>query len=116
MFGRVTTKAYYAWMTPDRKSSSSPAACGHQSGTEDVVLHLLKRYGIPVTRENYLDLAYPEGLPSPWGAELEAQLPKELQEAPELSEEEAWRKHRQRQRDWRPVAPPSRDSRKDHSR
>jgi hypothetical protein len=37
--------------------------------------------GIPLTRENYLDLAYPDGLPEPWTAELEGQLPTELRVA-----------------------------------
>src|SRR4051812_45586362 len=42
---------------------------------EDVVLHMMKRDGIPVTRQNYLDMAYPGGVPKPWTAELEAELP-----------------------------------------
>ncbi len=29
----------------------------------DHVLELLKKFNLPLTRENYLDLAYPEGLP-----------------------------------------------------
>ena len=33
---------------------------------------------IPLTRENYLALAYPDGLPE-WTQELEDQLPIELQ-------------------------------------
>jgi hypothetical protein len=43
-------------------------------------------------------MAYGRDLPE-WGPELEEQLPEQLQEPPELSEEEAWRKHRQRQRE-----------------
>jgi hypothetical protein len=66
-------------MTPDQKSSPRPAESSHPTGTSDVVLHLMKRDGIPVTRQNYLDLAYPTGVPEPWTAELEAELPRELQ-------------------------------------
>jgi hypothetical protein len=46
--------------------------------SDDVVVQLLLENGIPITRRNYLDLAYPDGLPE-WGAELEAELPRQLQ-------------------------------------
>jgi hypothetical protein len=53
-----------------------------QNGSEqDVVLELLKKFNVPLTRENYLGLAYPEGLPAEWGAENELELPKELRQA-----------------------------------
>ena len=45
---------------------------------QDHVLNLLKQFNMPVTRENYLNLAYPEGLPANWGAEGEAGLPEKL--------------------------------------
>jgi hypothetical protein len=45
------------------------------------VLNLLKKFSLPVTRENYLGLAYPEGLPEQWGAENEMELPQELRQA-----------------------------------
>jgi len=50
-----------------------------------VVERMMKR-GIPVTRENYLDLNWPEGLPENYGFEHEASLPSYLQDfdAPEL--------------------------------
>ena len=32
-------------------------------GEPDYVLDLLKQFNLPVTRENYLELAYPEGVP-----------------------------------------------------
>jgi hypothetical protein len=35
---------------------------------------------IPVTRENYIEMAYPEGLPEEWAAELEADLPEALRQ------------------------------------
>jgi hypothetical protein len=44
----------------------------------DPLVNWLRKNGFPVTRENYLEMAYPTGLPEPWGAELEAQLPPEL--------------------------------------
>lgn len=44
----------------------------------DPVVQTLLKGGFPVTRENYLELAYPEGLPDEWTAELEAELPSEL--------------------------------------
>ena len=47
----------------------------------DFVLDLLKKFGLPLTRENYLGLAYPEGLPENWGAEGEAGLPEEIRNA-----------------------------------
>ena len=44
----------------------------------DFVLDLLKKYNLPITRENYLGLAYPEGVPP----ELEEfSLPAEIQQA-----------------------------------
>ena len=45
---------------------------------QDHVLNLLKQFNMPVTRENYLNLAYPEGLPANWRAEGEAGLPEKL--------------------------------------
>ena len=48
---------------------------------QDHVLDLLKQFNLPLTRENYLNLAYPEGLPEDWGAEGEASLPKEIRKA-----------------------------------
>ena len=47
----------------------------------DFVLDLLKKFGLPLTRENYLGLAYPEGLPEGWGAEGETGLPEEIRKA-----------------------------------
>ena len=41
----------------------------------DYVENLLKKFNVPVTRANYLGLAYPDGLPEDWGAEHEAELP-----------------------------------------
>lgn len=45
----------------------------------DPVIQMLTQQGTPVTRENYLALAYPFGMPEEWTAELESMLPEELQ-------------------------------------
>lgn len=64
------------------KSSDQQAVSTPPSGSEqDFVLNLLKQFNLPVTRENYLGLAYPEGLPAEWGAENEMELPQELRQA-----------------------------------
>jgi hypothetical protein len=46
----------------------------------DYVLDLLKKFNLPITRENYLGLAFPEGLPEDWGAEDEMSLPPEIRQ------------------------------------
>jgi hypothetical protein len=38
-------------------------------GNEDYVVKLLKKAGLPVTRQNYIGLAYPDGLPKDFGEE-----------------------------------------------
>lgn len=46
------------------KSSKQPVESAPQSGNQvDFVVKLLQKAGLPVTRENYLGLAYPEGVP-----------------------------------------------------
>jgi hypothetical protein len=45
----------------------------------DPVVKLMKRYQMPVTRENYLELAYMGEVPEELSAEQELALPKELQ-------------------------------------
>lgn len=44
----------------------------------DFALELLKKFGLPLTRENYLGLAYPEGLPEEFE---ETTLPLQIQQA-----------------------------------
>lgn len=44
----------------------------------DAVLQHLENSHLPLTRENYLETAYPLGLPDNWGPEHEALLPTEL--------------------------------------
>jgi len=54
-------------------------ASGTQHGS-DPLLELMKQQQIPLTRQNYLALAYPEGVPEPWPAELEETLPQEIRD------------------------------------
>ena len=49
-----------------------------QSG-RDPTMEMLKSKGLPVTRENYLMLAYPDLEERELGAEEESMLPEELQ-------------------------------------
>ena len=44
----------------------------------DPVLQHLENLHIPLTRENYLEVAYPMGLPESWSKEDEASLPHEI--------------------------------------
>ena len=61
------------------KSSNKQAVSTPQSGSEpDFVLDLLKKFNLPLTRENYLDLAYPEGAPEDLD---ESSLPQEIRQA-----------------------------------
>lgn len=41
----------------------------------DPMLVTMKKYGIPLTRRNYLEMNYPDGFPDPWTAELEDEVP-----------------------------------------
>jgi hypothetical protein len=41
----------------------------------DPLLVTMKKYGIPLTRRNYLEMNYPDGFPDPWTAELEDGVP-----------------------------------------
>jgi hypothetical protein len=47
---------------------------------KDLILESMKKHGIPVTFENYMGLAYPEGLPDDYGHENHMQLPKEIRQ------------------------------------
>jgi len=59
-------------MTP----SDRPEESDLQSGKPlDYVVQLLQKFNLPVTRENYLDLAYPEGVPEDLD---ETTLPQEI--------------------------------------
>ena len=60
------------------KYSEQQEASTPPSGSDpDYVLNLLKQFNLPLTRDNYLGLAYPEGVP----ADLEeSSLPPEIQQ------------------------------------
>lgn len=61
------------------KSSESPVASTPPSGSEpDYVLGLLQKFNLPLTRDNYLGLAYPEGVPQDLD---ETSLPQEIRQA-----------------------------------
>jgi hypothetical protein len=47
---------------------------------KDLILESMKKHGIPVTFENYMGLAYPEGLPEEYGHENHMQLPEEIRQ------------------------------------
>ncbi len=54
--------------------------------SEDIVLKAMKQHNIPLTRENYLHIAYWGNPPEEIGGEIEASIPKEIGEA----EDAAW--------------------------
>lgn len=61
------------------KLSEQQEASSPPSGSEpDFVLDLLKQAGLPLTRENYLGLAYPEGVPEDLD---ESSLPEQIRQA-----------------------------------
>jgi 2'-5' RNA ligase len=47
--------------------------------SRDELMELMQRTGIPVTRENYIDLNWGDDAPE-WTSEMEAELPRELQD------------------------------------
>jgi hypothetical protein len=46
----------------------------HLIGTSPVLQEVLAN-GVPLDREHYIDINWPDGAPDPWGAEHEEQLP-----------------------------------------
>jgi hypothetical protein len=70
-------------MTSDKPSSKPPAASSTPTGAArpgNPVLALMRRFNIPVTPENYLNLAYMGRPPAILSAEEELQLPPELRQ------------------------------------
>ena len=65
-------------MTSDRRSSNKPAESDHQTGSGDGVIDFMRYTGVPITHENYLDLAYMGEPPKELSAEEEANLPPEV--------------------------------------
>jgi hypothetical protein len=54
--------------------------------TTDIVLQRMKEYNVPLTRENYLYIAYMGDVPEEIGGEIEASIPQEIRDA----EDTAW--------------------------
>ena len=52
-------------------ASPMPGESTGPSGS-DAILAYMQKKGRPMTRETWLAMAYPDGLPTPWTAELEA--------------------------------------------
>ena len=58
-------------------SEQQEASTPPSGSSPDYVLDLLKKFNLELTRENYLGLAYPEGVPEDLD---ESTLPKEIQQ------------------------------------
>lgn len=58
------------------------------NSNDDILVNWLTKKGIPVNRENYLQLAYPDGPPRPWTAEHESALPDELQDMDKVEDDD----------------------------
>ena len=79
------TVAHHGWSTsedeiPQPTSIIMGKNLTSQATAGDAVVALMRGCNIDVTRQNYIDLAYCGDPPKPWGAELEAGLPVELQD------------------------------------
>ena len=48
--------------------------------SRDELVEDMKKAGIPVTRQNYIEANWGMPLPSPWDAEYETELPEDLQD------------------------------------
>tara|TARA_R100001509_G_scaffold115595_1_gene70596 strand:- start:799 stop:963 length:165 start_codon:yes stop_codon:yes gene_type:complete len=51
-----------------------------QNGSDDPTIEAMKMSGIEITRENYLNYIFPDGVPEDYGAELEAEMPEQFRE------------------------------------
>lgn len=54
--------------------------------TPDAVIEIMKEVGIPVNRKNYLEMIFNGDVPDPVPAEIEAQLPEELQRISDMKD------------------------------
>ena len=64
----------------NRESDTSPGTSSHRPGWDDL-LDYMRKAGLPPTRENYLAIAYPDGMPEDWTQELENELPPEFRQS-----------------------------------
>jgi hypothetical protein len=102
-------------MKPEEQSLSAQEESLRLSGNDPVV-ERLKARGLPVTRTNYLKLAYPEGAPEPLPAEELAMMEEALRQSGDSrkrvrrrrarASQQAWLKHRHS-----PAKPPEGSSR-----
>jgi len=53
---------------------------------DDIVLAAMRKNNVPLTRENYLHIAYMGDVPEEIGGEIEASIPQEIRDA----EDTAW--------------------------
>ena len=53
--------------------------------SEDIVLQAMKAHNIPLTRANYLDIAYLGNPPDEIGGEIEASIPWEIKHAEDIA-------------------------------
>jgi len=53
--------------------------------TDDMVLAWMIEKGVPLTRQNYLDMAYLGNPPDEIGGEIEASIPREIGEAEDVA-------------------------------
>ena len=53
--------------------------------SEDIVLKAMKQHNIPLTRENYLHIAYFGNPPEEIGGEIEASIPWEIKHAEDIA-------------------------------
>jgi hypothetical protein len=103
MFPRMGTVTHHGWSTSeDEIPQLTSIVTGEnlRASLDDPVVALMKKCNIPITRQNYLDLAYCGQLPE-WGAELESNLPAELQDWSQFERV-------------KPLPPPRRARRKPH--
>jgi hypothetical protein len=70
-------------MTPQGESTRQNG----QHDEQDGVMRLLKKYDLPITRENYIKLAFMGDPPVPWTLEDEANLPARLQDRSKVAQE-----------------------------
>jgi hypothetical protein len=81
----MPTKMPSPGMVPEQDDASEypgriPAVVPPGTGREyDCVLAAMRRHNVPTTRENYIFMAYGSTVPT-WGAELESELPEEIQD------------------------------------
>jgi len=66
-------------MKQEQQSQNKPGALTPQAGNDPVVDLMLKNK-IPLTRENYLNVAYMGEVPEELSAEQELELPEEFQQ------------------------------------